>query len=213
MSTSVLLAEESGPPKSWRFIIQGPWMWTLTFLTDFIYFNVIIFASVIIQKCYLFACSPHLVILSSIILLSILEASSWVRHAQAIIFFWFNTAQTVFWAVETLLYGDVSDKPTNWRIVRKEGWRGSRGRASRWWRMKRAREKSRKQWGKTWYTNVSEGAMNGWKDREWEAGGECQKWSEPEMWRYHHPGNRMAAVLEPRGDFLFVSSIQEVRGP
>lgn len=33
------------------------------------------------------------------------------------------------------------------------------------------------------------------------------------MQKYHHPGNRMAAVLEARSDFLFVSSIQEVRGP
>lgn len=29
----------------------------------------------------------------------------------------------------------------------------------------------------------------------------------------HHPSNRMAAVLELRGDFLFVSSVQEVRVP
>lgn len=29
----------------------------------------------------------------------------------------------------------------------------------------------------------------------------------------HLPGNRMAAVLELSGDFLFVSRVQEVRGP
>ena len=177
---------------------------------------------------YLFACSPHLVILSSIILLSIIEANSWVGLCACFkltgIFFLFlidliqcrlfSGEGSMFWAAETLLYEDVSDKLTNWQILRKEGWwEVARMGVKMLHTDEKSTRKRQETMGKTWYSNVSEGAMNGWKDRKWKAGGECHKWSEPEMWRYHHPGNRMAAVLEPRGDFLFVSSIQEVRGP
>lgn len=38
------------------------------------------------------------------------------------------------------------------------------------------------------------------------------EWCVAAIWR-HHPGSRMAVVLEAHRDFLFVSSIQEVRGP
>ena len=42
--------------------------------------------------------------------------------------------------------------------------------------------------------------------------GDKPKQCEGELHTFHHPGNRMAAVMEPRGDFLFDSSIQEIQG-